>query len=300
MKVHSILLATDFSEEALPALKMGAGIARKTGARIHLFTAIPLMPPDSLPYYDMSPAATFDAEAAQTKAEEHLDREIERLGIADLKVSKAAVPAVRVATAIVNYAEEEQIDLICIGTHGRSGFRRWILGSVAEEVVRTAPCSVITSCPESPDFDLESPKVVAAIDLTAKSHQVLAGANTFARDFGAEIHVVHAVPDPIALADYQIAMEPPRTVEMLNAAETAMKEMVEQHLPNVLEGAASVKALSGKPHTAIADYVEAQSADLVIVATRGLTGLAHLLVGSTADRIVRTSKVPVLALLGTD
>lgn len=121
-RAPQILFPTDFSETAEEALRVAAEYARRLGGRLHVLHVV-------------VPGADW---LAQPRVEQ-LTRGIE-----------PAVPVVTTvayglpASAIVRYAEEHAIDLIVVGTHGRTGISRALIGSVAERIVRTAPCPVLT------------------------------------------------------------------------------------------------------------------------------------------------------------
>lgn len=120
--VREILFATDFSESSDVAGRVARDYARQFGARLHLLHVVwpgadPAMPP---------PLGKLREELGE--------------GVPTLTVVESGQPAAQ----IVRYAERHGIDLIVVGTHGRTGFTRVLLGSVAERVLRTAPCPVLT------------------------------------------------------------------------------------------------------------------------------------------------------------
>lgn len=141
MKPRLILCATDFSPPSRAAFEAAAGIARDDGARLLLVHVEPAVqaPPE---------VAGFVAEVAG-RADEGLEaqlagwrRDALELGAGDVETRLLGGAA---AEAIVALAREVSCDLIVMGTHGRTGIRHLILGSVAETVVREAPCSVLVS-----------------------------------------------------------------------------------------------------------------------------------------------------------
>lgn len=119
---REILLATDFSEPSRAAARVAVEYARRFGARLHLLHVVS-------PTTDPAPRPTL----------EHLAEELGR----EVPVVTAVVSGLPVAEEIVRYARTHRIDLIVVGTHGRTGPSRLLLGSVAERVVRTAPCPVL-------------------------------------------------------------------------------------------------------------------------------------------------------------
>ena len=150
LEIRSILAPTDFSHHAEAALRYAAGLAERLGATLHLLHVLPDVVPTApdlvagAPDLMVAPALPPDY-YAETEAES-----LEALGRV-LDPSWGAVPSVETAVLrgdpvgeVVNYATEHGIDLIVISTHGRSGLGHMLLGSVAERIVREAPCPVLT------------------------------------------------------------------------------------------------------------------------------------------------------------
>lgn len=142
MSTQHILLTTDLSEESTRAFAPAADLARKIGARVTLFHVVPdmlavpygapLAPPPSLP--DLSD----QLEAAKARLTEF--REL--LG-ADIEVDVEVRSGERIARVVTDYAEEHGIGYIAMATHGRSGLRRMVMGSVAEAVLRQSVTPII-------------------------------------------------------------------------------------------------------------------------------------------------------------
>jgi universal stress protein A len=145
LKVSRILVATDFSEHSRKALSYAIGFAAQFGAKL---TLVHVVEPVLYPTDWMLPLPEIDF--AQTR--KFL---IEQLKTFSKKSPVTAQPTVRYgqpAEEIVQVARERKIDLIVIGTHGHSGVKHLLIGSVAERVVRHAPCPVLTLRPDARDF----------------------------------------------------------------------------------------------------------------------------------------------------
>ena len=141
---RNILVATDFSDSSATALDYGRSLARVFGARLHVLHVVETFVVDS---------AAFGSAAAilpslQVELEKAAEETLQKLVTAEDRRELKAVAAIRSidtpAHAVVEYARDEQIDLIVVGTHGRRGISHVLLGSVAEKVVRLAPCPVLT------------------------------------------------------------------------------------------------------------------------------------------------------------
>lgn len=141
---QSMLVATDFSEPARYGIEKAAEIARATGARV---TVCHVLDPSPL-----APYATRGSASAQLALEQDIERaihealtEVVRTFFADVPHTKTAlILSTNAADGICQYAEKEGIDLIVLSTHGRTGLAHLLIGSVAERVVRHAPCPVLT------------------------------------------------------------------------------------------------------------------------------------------------------------
>jgi nucleotide-binding universal stress UspA family protein len=152
----NILVPTDFSEPSRHALDYARQFARQFNARLHVLHTIE----------DVMLAGGAEVPiAAVQEVEQGLEslatRQMDEILTADDRVALRAVTTVRAARTaaidIVAYARAHDIDLIVMGTHGRGGFQHLLLGSVAERVVRLAPCPVLTVHAEERDFVLPDP-----------------------------------------------------------------------------------------------------------------------------------------------
>jgi nucleotide-binding universal stress UspA family protein len=148
ISIKRILVPTDFSECAVPAVRYAAELADKFAAELVLLHVVPdavLALPDAVM---PTPAPMADLEALTDAGHQGLANLIaaEKL---EPRHPRAEVRIGSPATEIVAAAKDLHADLICIGTHGRGGLARVILGSVAEMVVRQAPCPVLTVRPKS-------------------------------------------------------------------------------------------------------------------------------------------------------
>jgi nucleotide-binding universal stress UspA family protein len=147
LDIHRILVPTDFSPPSERALEMAIEMARRFGAELTLFHA------HELPAYVFPDGVMPVSPQILAELERSMTAELERLAT----IVRAAGVSARIKTGvgahdveICHYAEEMSADLIVMGTHGRTGLRHVLLGSVAEKVVRRAPCPVLTVRPTEP------------------------------------------------------------------------------------------------------------------------------------------------------
>lgn len=136
-----VLVPTDGSESALEAFDHAVALARHCDAELHVINAVdPTLVPAEL--------GVDDVVDALERAGRDIVEELGRLALAEGLAVETAVVSGSPAEAIRRYATEHAIDLVVVGTHGRTGLDRWLLGSVAERVVRTAPVPVLTVRPD--------------------------------------------------------------------------------------------------------------------------------------------------------
>jgi nucleotide-binding universal stress UspA family protein len=158
--LQHILVATDFGEPSDAALIYGQELARTYHATLHVLHVVDdmylRMGGDA--YVAVLPDLQRDAELA---ARERLDALLVDNDPTPLPVRKVTLTSAAPATAIVDYAKANGIDLIVVGTHGRRAVAHLLMGSVAERVVRTAPCPVLTV--RHPEHEFVRPDALVAI-----------------------------------------------------------------------------------------------------------------------------------------
>ncbi len=144
--LERILVPTDFSECSVRARSYACELAKRFNSELHLFhVAVPVTAPG---YMGTIPESLLEPEEAARA-------ELEKWNDPDYEQVKGVVREVAIGTPfveIVHYAREQDIDLIVIGTHGRSGISHALLGSVTEKVVRKAACPVLSVRPEGHQF----------------------------------------------------------------------------------------------------------------------------------------------------
>jgi universal stress protein A len=160
LAIKNILVATDFSEPSGAALAYGRDLARTHGARLHALhvredlaarypTELGFPPPSMVEQLDIAARRDLDAWLN--------DEDRRQLGAVAAVVTDASI-----AHGICHYARSHSIDLIVTGTHGRGAVTRLLMGSVAERVVRTAPCPVLTVHAHERDFIVPDALTLAA------------------------------------------------------------------------------------------------------------------------------------------
>ena len=148
--LKNILVATDFSEPSGVAMAYGRDLARSYSAKLQLLHVVENV------MVRYTPEVGMASPLLQENLESNARRDLEALITEDDRRSLDITPVVlqspSIPGAIVEYAKERAIDLIVVGTHGRSAMKQFLMGSVAERVVRTAPCPVLAVREHERDF----------------------------------------------------------------------------------------------------------------------------------------------------
>ena len=297
LQIQSILLPRDFSSASDQALRHALDLARDTGATLHLLYA-------SVLHEDPFAAVAEKTGSPDEKIKERLSKDPEGRPLTNLvdglKVETAVERDIAAAPAILSYADDHDIDTIVMGTHGRRGVRRMLLGSVAEEVVRRASCPVLTvrgMDGEDTADDLSVRSILVPIDFSIHSREALRNARELAAHYGARLDLLHVVEERLPPAFYVGGVGSIYDVEP-DIEEKARKKMKSFYLetggPDVSEIA--YHAEPGQPAKHITEFAGEEGADMIVMSTHGLTGMEHFFMGSVAEKVVRRAPVPVFTI----
>jgi nucleotide-binding universal stress UspA family protein len=155
-----VLVATDFGETSKSALEYGRNLARAFGAKLHVLHVAARVAPMSAAEFDSTNLADLQADIVED-ASRQLNRLLTDNERTLLQTKAIALASTSPAATIVDYAKETHVDIIVVGTHGRSGISHLLMGSVAEHVVRNAPCPVLVVRPNEHEFILPDPVSVS-------------------------------------------------------------------------------------------------------------------------------------------
>lgn len=198
-----------------------------------------------------------------------------------------------VGQSIVNAAAREAADLVAMGTHGRGGLGRLLLGSVAEGVVRHSPVPVLLLRGEMPAGETGVGAVAVGLDGSPYAEAVLPTVVRLAGPLDLTIHLVHALePLPIGVVA--------EAGQLLGRAMAARRTEMAGYLAEIaqrLEGQGlrvRWTVLEGSPAMALDQYARHAGVRLIAVTTHGRTGLERLVVGSVAEQLLKAAAVPVL------
>ncbi|HEU0121670.1 MAG TPA: universal stress protein [Bryobacteraceae bacterium] len=194
------------------------------------------------------------------------------------------------ATEIIRVARQWHADLIMIGTHGYSPFRRFLLGSVAAKVLSDSPIPVLTGAHvEAPASDVpQVSAILVATDVDARSSHLIAAGAELAKSFGAALHVVHASPDDGAGAGHYV--DPSWRIEIARL----LQERIEK---TAAEAGIDVKVhvIPGEAAKVVRQVAETVHADLVVLGRHSDKGLLGRL-RTHSYAIIRESPCPVLSV----
>jgi nucleotide-binding universal stress UspA family protein len=296
-----ILVPVDFSAESLQALRYGCAFARHDGATLDLLHAVENLAPLTFGGAEVvSTLAVQYAAEAESSARTALENLAPRTWTEGLAVERHAIQGATAET-ILNHARATHADLICVGTHGRGGVTRMLLGSVAEKIVQRASCNVLVVRRLERDFvkpESDTPaleRVLVPIDFSERGQIALAEGAALAARFKAELHLLHVIEDTSpTTSEIAIASSVVRSyiLELTRAGE---RQLAEQKIPGpAAAGAVKRKVVVGAPISRITSYAMDEEIDLIVMGTHGRTGASHWLLGSVAERVVRSAPCPVM------
>lgn len=202
-----------------------------------------------------------------------------------------------VALAVCGVAEAQDADLIVMTTHGRSGLQRWIMGSVAERVIRTArrPVYLVRPGKEVPASGRPQ-RILVPLDGSELAEQALSPALNLIGGSDADLLLVQAVEVPELWGDEFVT---PESVAMLPSVEE-QEILAQDYLERTAEQLRSrgvnvaVTVQTGHPATVIASVAANNAVDTVVMSTHGRSGLGRWVFGSIAEKVLRMVECPVL------
>jgi nucleotide-binding universal stress UspA family protein len=292
-RFRSIIVPTDFSTASQAVTDHAAKLASLDGASVHLVHAVSF--PLIATAYEISvPAPMWEGvrQAARENLEE-IQKTIEGKGVqtvtAELSNSRDPVAAIEDAT------EAHAGDLIVMGTHGHSGLKHAFLGSIAERTIRNADCPVLAV---KGDAVTPIARILLAVDFSIHSNRAVDLAAGLAKRLAASVDVVHAFGLP---ADYT-----PYASHFGTDLEQKIQTCASDRLDSIRdrlerdEVPVTLHFRRGLPSLVIAEVAEETRCQLIVMGTRGNSGLSHVLLGSVAERTLRAAPCSVLVVKADD
>lgn len=298
-----ILVPTDFSPASDRALEQAGALARALKAEVHLLHKViypPPHPPTEL-LDRLDDTARFDyvlkevIERPEREAEAGLEarrKDLEGKGVAvSIHLERSGDIYERFERAI----ESLKPDLIVMGSHGRGGIQKWLMGSVAEKVLRHASVDVLTLHADSPVARCEGGigEILVATDFSDGSRRALRAARGLAGEIGGSICLLHVIESRFV----------PRrgdTEPFLVEVSHEIRAQAERALQDELASDPSRKdkwvLAEGDVVREIDRVAEERLSSLIVVGSHGLTGVRRVLLGSVAEKVARFCHLPVLTV----
>lgn len=296
LSIDDLLVARDFSAVSDRALRYALDVAARTGATLHVLTAEVLHDVPNREEDRPGPAEDLESfrealKQSGTVSPEALDA---------VSVEEVVRRDVSAAPAILNYAAETGIDLIALGTHGRRGPSRILLGSVAEEVVRRAEQPVLTVRGEEDGHSTTVPetvdRILVPVDFSEYSREALHYAKEWAALYEAEIDLLHVVVEDLHPAFYVGGVK--SIYDVAPDIEEKVLDRLDAFATEVEGPSAEIRShvrIGGAPSN-ITEFAEERETDLVSMSTHGRTGMDRFLLGSVAEKVIRHVRCPVLTV----
>ncbi len=294
VEIRCILCPVDFSDTSRRAIEHAVAVAKWYGSKIvglHVMSPPLLVGPPILLAGFADLAAPESGPAADRLLHEWL-RPATEAGLQTEVLVQEGVAAVR----ILETAASLRADMIVMGTHGRGGFERFWLGSVAEKVLRKASCPVWTVPPPAvtPATFLFK-RLLCPVDFSDSSLAALRYALSIAKESDAHLTLLYISDWP---PENELLIERLDTPELRAAVE---EEARDRFAPLITDEVRTwckpeVKVAFGKAYRQILEHADNEGSDLIVMGARGHHGLDRTVFGSTTNQVVRRARCPVLTL----
>lgn len=296
LSIDDVLVARDFSAVSDRALRYGLDVAARTGAVLHVFYAEVLHDVPNRKEDRPSPTEDIDAFRAKLKQAGRIPAD----AVDAVSVEDVTRRDVSPGPAILSYAAEAGIDLITLGTHGRRGPGRILLGSVAEEVVRKADQPVLTVRGTRDGEEVAGAerveRILVPVDFSDYSREALHYAKEWAGMYGASVDLLHVVVEDLHPSFYIGGVKSIYDVEP--DIEEKVVDKLDAFAAEVSGPETEIRShvAVGSAPSHIAEFVDDHGIDLVAMSTHGRTGMDRFLLGSVAEKVIRHVKCPVLTV----
>ena len=298
--MRRILCGVDFSDHSKRALDHALTIAAWYDSTVTVLHVSPVMPVAAYVSGSGMPAYTTMTTEARDALKQSLCRfaghDAGAAARQELEIAEGGT-----AETILARARALPADLLVLGTHGRSGFERWVLGSVAERVLRLAPCPVLTVPRAAGAAPILFKRIVCAIDFSDCSIFALGYATSLAQQANAQLTVVHVIelPPDIPREVHETVLAGPRSLrEYIALAEEEGRGRLDDAVADREHASVTVDKVlaAGKPYREILRVAAEHSADLLVLGVHGRGALDRMFFGSTTQHLVRQATCPVLTL----
>ncbi len=291
-KLQRLLVATDFSDTARSGLDWAVEVAKTHGATIDLVHAL-LVPNRATDFVPSPPDFSESLQEAAADRLTEVTEEVRQTGVSINSELRLGVPS----QVILQAATDLESDLVVVGTRGLAGLKHLLLGSTAERVVQHSPCPVLTVHPGDIDQHREIRTILIPTDFSEDAVAIHDAALTLVGHLKEEAKIVllHVYHLPYEYTAYGAI---PTSLDYFKDVEGAAEDRLSKLAAPLRDQGVGVDTLAreGYPPEVIVDEAEIAKADLIAMGTHGRSGLAHLLLGSTAERVVQHARCPVLTV----
>jgi nucleotide-binding universal stress UspA family protein len=293
---RNIVVPLDGSGYAEQAIAVAGAIARRSGGALRLVSVEEPLP--ALVLASGSPEVAREVELEEC---DQLTRYLDSIAGAVRDVHPGTVGTAvlqgPVATAITGYAQVNAVDLVVMTTRGRGQFNRWLIGSVADQLLRHIQVPVLLLHPRELPQPTEFRHILIALDGETEdpvlTPAVALGALYPAAHYTLVRVVQPSLPIVTPFAPYPMSLEPERTAGLVVEARSYLEKIGSQLRTRGLEATSRVVVGFGVA-SQVLQLAEALGVDCIVVGTHGRRGMERLVLGSEAGRIVRGAAVPVL------
>jgi nucleotide-binding universal stress UspA family protein len=302
LTLQRILCPVDLSESSRRALHYARALSEWYEAPLTVFHVCVDLPVFEIGSpFGHSPSSAVVVEEAQLSHRCVVVRQFATTEIGDAAIDVVVREGSDPKAEILKEAAAHDGTLIVMGTHGRSGIEHVLLGSVAEKVLRNAPCPVVVVPPHAANVDRGvSPvfkRIVCAVDFSKSSLLALNWALALAQEGDARLTLLHAIEFPHALRE--IVFSTDTDADRLHAAAEAeylrrLRALVPAAARNYCTVTTQVN--EGKPAREIARAAAAEQADLVVMGVQGRGAVELMVFGSNTNAVVRNARCPVMVV----
>jgi nucleotide-binding universal stress UspA family protein len=298
IQLKRVLCATDFSELSNQAIPFGIAFARTFNAKLFVCHIV------DLPFAAMNGEVQLDPIEQQDRMAAYSQEQLQKLFENEPVEWEPLVSIGHTADEIARIVEQKRIDFVVAATHGRSGLKRLLLGSVAERLMRTLPCPMLIikgegdSVVKKPAFPPK--RILVGCDFSPDSGLAFQYGLALAQEFESELHLVHVVEPPvyqnILFSDVVSGLYDRDA--MLEELNDKLARMVPDDARNWCDPKISLR--EGKADEALTRYANNNDMDMIVLGVRGHGLVESLFVGSTTDRVARRAPCPVLSVRPMD
>jgi nucleotide-binding universal stress UspA family protein len=288
-----ILLATDGSQEAVLAARTAVDLVEKTGSELHVIHVHRVLP---VPYAYRGRYTQPKPEPPSGEARALLNKQVREIENAGGKVAGTYLREGDPDTEIVAVGEEIGTGLIVMGSRGRGGMRRALMGSVSDAVVRHAHCPVMVVRGEPVVFPT---KILLATDGSADAELAASIAADLAKSTGSELHIVAVFPAAGYVHPYYEVRFPEAAEKLRREGREEIQEVLDEQVKRVREAGENIPEAhlrTGEPEKEIVALAEELGVGLIAMGSRGLGGIRRALMGSVSASVVRHAHCPVLVV----